>query len=217
MRVAVLASGSGTNLQVLLERCRGEEPARVTLVLSNNPAAGALERARRAEVDTAVLAHPADADAMNAVLREHETQLVVLAGYMKLVPAGVVEAFGDVMINLHPALLPAFGGKGMYGLHVHRAVLASGATVTGATVHRVTHEYDRGPIIAQWPVPVSHEDTAESLAAKVRIVEHQILPAAVLACARAGRVVRLTAREHAFAITQHPADVSRMLETEKGQ
>jgi folate-dependent phosphoribosylglycinamide formyltransferase PurN len=117
--------------------------------------------------------------------------LVVLAGYLKLVPADTVSAFDGRMVNIHPALLPAFGGPGMYGIRVHRAVLASGATVSGATVHLVNAEYDRGPIVAQWPVPVQPGDTPEALAARVLQVEHRLLPAVVLAAARAGRVVPL--------------------------
>jgi folate-dependent phosphoribosylglycinamide formyltransferase PurN len=117
--------------------------------------------------------------------------LVVLAGYLKLVPADAVSAFDGRMINIHPALLPSFGGPGMYGIRVHRAVLASGATISGATVHLVNAEYDRGPIVAQWPVPVQPGDTPEALAARILEVEHLLLPAVVLAAARAGKVVPL--------------------------
>ena len=137
------------------------------------------------------IADPGDGAALTRVLREHGVELVVLAGYLKLVPADVVAAFPDRMINIHPALLPAFGGHGMYGPRVHQAVLASGATLSGATVHLVNAEYDRGPILAQWPVPVRPGDTAESLAARVLEVEHRLLPAVVLAAAHAGRVVPL--------------------------
>ena len=95
------------------------------------------------------------------------------------------------MINIHPALLPAFGGKGMYGRRVHEAVLASGATVSGCTIHLVNAEYDRGQIVAQWPVPIARDDTPESLAARVLEVEHQLLPAVVVAAAHAGGIARL--------------------------
>lgn len=196
-RVAVLASGSGSNLQALLDQCRPPAAA-VVLVVSNNPDAGALGRAARAGVATHVLADPADGDALLTVLRDCRADLVVLAGYLKLVPAAVVAAFAGRMINIHPALLPSFGGKGMYGLKVHRAVLASGATVSGPTVHVVTAEYDRGPILAQWPVPVHAGDTPESLRDRVLAAEHRVLPAVVLAAAAAGQVVRLTARAGAF-------------------
>lgn len=191
MRVAVLASGSGSNLQALLDACRPPAPAVVVLVASNNPAAGALDRAHRAGVATHVLENPADGPALVNLLRAHRVDLVVLAGYLKRVPGKVIQAFRDRILNIHPALLPAFGGPGMYGQRVHQAVLASGATLSGATVHIVDEEYDRGPIVAQWPVPVEPGDTAVSLAQRVLAVEHELLPAVVLAAARAGRVVRL--------------------------
>jgi folate-dependent phosphoribosylglycinamide formyltransferase PurN len=180
MRVAVLASGGGTNLQALLDTCQGSAPAQVVLVVSNKSDAGALERARKAGVATAVLEDPSDGAAVVELLRAH------------------VAAFEGRMLNIHPALLPSFGGPGMYGRRVHEAVLASGATVSGPTVHVVTAEYDRGPIVAQWPVPVAADDTPETLAARVLRVEHQLLPAVVLAAARAGRVVRLVGRDGGF-------------------
>lgn len=191
MRVAVLASGGGTNLQALLDACHAPSPARLVLVASDKPDAGAVTRARAAGVETHHLADPADGQALERALTDRQVDLVVLAGYLKLVPANVVAAFAGRMINIHPALLPAFGGPGMYGLRVHRDVLESGATVSGASVHLVNAEYDRGPIVAQWPVPVKPGDTAESLAARVLEVEHRLLPAVVLAAAKAGRVVRL--------------------------
>ncbi len=191
MRVAVLASGSGTNFQALLDACGAKSPARVVLVASDKADAGALARARTAGVETHHIPDPADGAALLRVLRDRQADLVVLAGYLKLVPATVVAAFVGRMINIHPALLPAFGGPGMYGIRVHRAVLESGAQQSGATVHLVTAEYDRGPIVAQWTVPVHPGDTAESLAARVLEVEHRLLPAVVLAAARAGRVVPL--------------------------
>lgn len=194
MRVAVLASGGGSNLQALLDSCQPPAPARVVLVASNRAEAYALERARRSGTPTQVIDDPNDAPAILDLLRGYEIDLVVLAGYLKLVPAPVVRAFAGRMINIHPALLPAFGGSGMYGRRVHEAVLASGATITGATVHLVDEEYDRGPIVAQWPVAVAPGDTPETLAARVLEVEHQLLPQVVLQAARAGRVVPLFPR-----------------------
>ncbi len=202
MRVAVLASGSGSNLQALLDACRPPERAEIALVACNVPGAGALERARRAGVATWEIADPSDGAAMLAALRGARIDLVVLAGYLKLVPAEVVSAFDGRMVNIHPALLPSFGGKGMYGLRVHEAVLASGATVSGPSVHLVNAEYDRGPILAQWPVPVLPGDTPERLRDRVLAVEHQLLPAVVLAAARAGRPVPLTPDAVAFASAQ---------------
>jgi phosphoribosylglycinamide formyltransferase-1 len=197
--VAVLVSGSGTNLQALLDALGGSQVARVARVVSSRGDAAALERARRAGVPVEVLADPADpADLVRAV---GDARLVVLAGYLKRVPPAAVARFRWRMINIHPALLPALGGGGMYGRRVHEAVLASGAAVSGATVHYVDEEYDRGPILAQWPVPVRADDTPESLAARVLEVEHRLLPATVLALARLGvpeRPVRLSAKRAAF-------------------
>jgi phosphoribosylglycinamide formyltransferase-1 len=198
MQVAVLASGGGTNLQALLDKCRGSAPARVVLVACNQPDAGALERARAAGVDTHIIEDPADGPALIAVLDRYEVDLVVLAGYLKLVPEDVVNYFSGRMINIHPALLPSFGGSGMYGMRVHRAVLEAGATVSGPTVHLVTAEYDRGPIVAQWPVPVARDDTEETLQQRVLAAEHQLLPAVVLNAAQAGGVTRLLARGRSF-------------------
>jgi phosphoribosylglycinamide formyltransferase-1 len=198
MRVAVLASGGGTNLQALLDTCQGSAPARVVLVACNKPDAGALDRARKAGVDTHVIEDPADGPAMTAVLQQYEVDLVVLAGYLKLIPEAVVAAYDGRMINIHPALLPAFGGPGMYGMRVHRAVLESGATISGPTVHLVDPEYDRGRIVAQWPVPVAPDDTAETLQERVLAIEHQLLPAVVLNAAIAGGVTRLLANGDSF-------------------
>ena len=192
LRVAVLASGGGTNLQALLDACTGEAPARVVLVASNKRDAGALARARAAGVPAGVIDDPRDGAALTALLRGARTDLVVLAGYLKLVPPETVSAFEGRIINIHPALLPAFGGTGMYGRRVHEAVLASGASRSGASVHLVTAEYDRGPVVAQREVPVLPGDTAETLADRVLTIEHELLPAVVLAAAKAGRVVPIS-------------------------
>jgi formyltetrahydrofolate-dependent phosphoribosylglycinamide formyltransferase len=173
VRIAVLVSGGGTNLQALLDALRDSKTARVAQVISSRAAASALDRARRARVPTAVLRDPGDAAELLATL--DDADLVVLAGYLKLVPAAVVARFRCRMINIHPALLPAFGGPGMYGRRVHEAVLASGARVAGATVHYVDEQYDRGPIIAQAKVRVAADDTPDSLAARVLAAEHRLL------------------------------------------
>ena len=192
MRVAVAVSGGGSNLQALLDRLTGDAPARVALVLSNTAKAGALERARARGVPAVVLKNPTDGDEWLQHLRAASIDLLVLAGYLKLVPRTVVTGFAGRIINIHPALLPHFGGPGMYGARVHAAVLASGAAESGATVHLVDEEYDRGDILGQARVAVVPGDTVESLAARVLQVEHELLPAAVLAAARAGRPVRFT-------------------------
>lgn len=186
VRIAVFVSGSGTNLQALLDHFNTRESplARVALVVANRDGIQALERAERAGVPAVVIGTANQeaatiSERMLAVLEEHRIQLIVLAGYLKLVPPDVVARYRGRMLNIHPALLPAFGGPGMYGLRVHQAVIASGARVSGATVHLVDDRYDEGRIVAQWPVPVAVGDTAEELAARVLRVEHMLLPAAV--------------------------------------
>ena len=195
--VAVLASGGGSNLQALIDHFnRGAGgaggaggAARIALVVSDRADAGALDRASRVGIRTAVIAvkgrDPGDVGReMLAYFERDAIGIVALAGYLRLVPDEVVRRYRGRIVNIHPALLPAFGGPGYYGLRVHRAVLESGATVTGPTVHLVDEEYDSGRILAQWPVPVLPEDTAESLAARVLEVEHVLYPVVVEALAR---------------------------------
>ena len=178
VRVAVLVSGGGTNLQALFDALHDSPLARVARVISSRPDAGALDRARRAGVPTTVLRDPTDPTELLAALADSD--LAVLAGYVKLVPPEVVARFRRRMINIHPALLPAFGGPGMYGLRVHAAVLASRVKESGVSVHYVDEEFDRGPIIAQTRVPVEPGDTPETLAARVLEAEHELLPKVVL-------------------------------------
>ncbi|HEX2187273.1 MAG TPA: phosphoribosylglycinamide formyltransferase [Longimicrobiaceae bacterium] len=217
-RIAVLASGGGTNLQSLLDRfnAAASPVARVALVVGSRRGIGALERAERAGVPAVVLSvkelgAEAYTEALLTELGRRGTDLVVLAGFLQLVPLAVVERYEGRMVNVHPALLPAFGGAGMYGIRVHRAVIESGARVSGATVHRVGAEYDTGAILAQWPVPVLPGDTPEALAARVLAVEHRLLPLAVEALARgeAPQMQRF-ADPVAFELVPraHPADES---------
>lgn len=179
-RIAVLVSGRGSNLQALhayLERAGGAE---VALVVSDRPSSGALTWAREHAIAAAVLdPGPNEAGSLLDLFRAHRVELVVLAGYLRLVPPEVVRAYHRRMVNVHPALLPAFGGPGMYGHRVHRAVLQSGARVSGPTVHFVDEIYDHGQVIAQWPVPVLSGDDEASLAARVLRVEHLLLPRVV--------------------------------------
>jgi formyltetrahydrofolate-dependent phosphoribosylglycinamide formyltransferase len=216
-RIAVLASGGGSNLQALLDRLHGapEPVARVEVVVCGREGIGAGERAARAGVDAVVLdARGLGAEAFEARLAaELETRridLVVLAGWLQLVPISVVERFRGRMLNIHPALLPSFGGQGMYGTRVHRAVIESGARVSGATVHLVDDRYDEGAIIAQWPVPVLAGDTPESLAARVLAVEHVLLPNAVEAFVTGGPVDAPVPGSLAFDLVRAatPADAS---------
>ena len=187
-RIAVLASGGGTNLQAILDYLAargGERSGDVVFVASDRPDAGALERARRHGIDNAVLRSTRAPDGCDAleVLRQHRVDFIALAGYLRLLPGDLLAEFPSRVVNIHPALLPAFGGPGMYGDRVHRAVLTSGARVSGATVHYVDEEYDRGAILAQWPVPVMADDTIQSLAARVLKVEHVLYPRVIDALA----------------------------------
>ena len=192
MRVAVCASGGGSNLGALLDAFPPGGDVEIVLVISDRADAGALARAAGRGVPAAVLDDPRSGAEWTLLLDSHRVDLVVLAGYLKLVPAEVIAGWRGRMINVHPALLPAFGGPGMYGLRVHRAVLDSGARESGVTVHLVSEEYDRGEIVAQERVAVEPTDTPERLAARVLAAEHRLLPAVVREAARAGRVVPLT-------------------------
>lgn len=191
MRLAVCVSGRGSNLVALLDALGGSPLAQVVLVLSNRVDSPALERSRERGIPAEVLERWQDPTDWLERLRRHQVGLLVLAGYLKLVPAGVISEYRGRILNIHPALLPDFGGPGMYGLRVHEAVLRSGRQVSGATVHLVDEEYDRGEILGQARVPVLPEDTPESLAARVLRAEHRLLPAVVLKAAEAGRPVPL--------------------------
>lgn len=201
MRLALFASGSGTNVGAVLDAIeRRQLPAEAAVVVSDRERAGALDRARVRGVPTAVVPFDADegafAHALLDVLARHEADTVALAGFLRTIPAPVVWAFRGRMLNVHPSLLPAFGGPGMYGRRVHEAVLAYGCRLTGATVHMVDAGLDTGPIVLQEAVHVQPGDTPETLAAAVLAVEHDLLPRALrlLAAGRLaldGRIVRI--------------------------
>ncbi len=186
MRLAILASGGGTNFQAIIDAVeRGDLPrVEPVLCLSNRSGAGALDRAEQHGVATYVLpGTPASADAeaesIRRALENAQADFVALAGYMRMIPEQVIDAYEGRILNIHPALLPAFGGKGMYGRRVHEAVLQSGARWSGVTVHLVDEHYDTGPIVLQEPVPVMHDDTPETLAARVLECEHRLYPEAI--------------------------------------
>lgn len=185
-------SGRGSNLAALLKSLGPGAAAQVAVVMSHTPDAGGLALARAGGIPTVVFGDPADPGPWLAALGAYRVDLLVLAGYIKLIPAEVVRAWSGRIVNIHPALLPKYGGPGMYGIRVHRAVLAAGETVSGATVHLVDEEYDRGDILAQARVPVEPDDTPEQLAERVLAVEHLLLPAAVLKAAQAGKPVPFT-------------------------
>ncbi|MGE0443540.1 MAG: phosphoribosylglycinamide formyltransferase [Gemmatimonadales bacterium] len=203
MRVAVCVSGRGSNLEALARSLPPGAPAELALVLSNRASAGGLDVARRHGVPAEVFNDTADAAEWLGRLASHRIDFVVLAGFLKQVPAAVVEAFGGRIINIHPALLPDHGGPGMYGHRVHEAVLARGDRESGATVHLVTERYDEGPILGQARVPVLPGDTPDSLAARVLGVEHRLLPAAVLAAAETGRATPFTLNDGSHEASSH--------------
>jgi len=196
VRVIVFASGGGSNFQALLDRfADGQDGVQVAGLVASRETAGAIRRAERAGVPWVVAstAEVSGAEREGAAregafllhaLERLEADLIVLAGYLRLIPSEVVRGWWGHIINIHPALLPAFGGRGMYGSRVHEAVVDAGVRVTGVTVHFVDEAYDRGPIIAQWPVPVLDGDTAADVAARVLEIEHELLPRVVGALAR---------------------------------
>jgi len=195
MRIAVAISGRGSNLEALLRALGPAAPAAVVLVISDKPDAAGLSHARGRGIPVQVLTDPDNAGTWLETLEHCRVDLVVLAGYLKLVPAPVVAAYRGRIINTHPSLLPAFGGKGMFGHRVHQAVLDAGVAETGVTIHLVDEVYDRGAVLAQSRVAVLKGDTPERLAARVLEVEHRLLPAAVLAAAAAGRPVAFETAE----------------------
>jgi phosphoribosylglycinamide formyltransferase-1 len=186
LNLAIFVSGGGTNLQALIDACRdGLLKAEIQAVISNNSKAYGLTRAREAGIDTfhiSGIVYP-EKDrylaALTAILEDHRIDLIVLAGYMKLLPSKIVQKYYGRIINIHPALLPKFGGRGMYGINVHKAVIEAKERYSGASVHIVDEKYDQGPILVQRRVQVKPDDTPETLAARVLEVEHQILPLAV--------------------------------------
>ncbi len=182
MNIGVLASHEGTTLQAVLDACAaGTIPARVSVVVSNNSGSGALRRAATAGVRACHLSGKTipDPDALDRelsrVLAEAEVDVLLLAGYMKKLGPHTLDAYKGRLLNTHPALLPKFGGEGMYGMRVHAAVLAAGERESGCSVHLVEAEYDTGPVIAQRSVPVLPGDTPESLAARVQSAERALL------------------------------------------
>ena len=194
MNIAVFASGRGSNFQAILKAIdAGLLPAQIVVLISNKSDAGAMEIARAHNIATQHLSQKkfsseeAFADAMLEVLEENHAEFIALAGYLKKIPAQVIRQYRNRIVNIHPALLPSFGGEGMYGHRVHEAVIASGEKISGATVHLVDEEYDRGPIVLQKTVAIVPDDTPESLAAKVLKIEHEIFSLALKAFAE-GRV-----------------------------
>ncbi len=182
LRIAVLASGGGTDLQSILDACEsGQIDGRVVLVISNVAGAGALKRAKDYDVRAAFIDHRgksrgAHEREMVMELDAAKPDLIVLAGYLRMLTYDFINKYKNKIINIHPALLPKYGGKGMHGLRVHRAVLEFGDSESGCSVHFVTEEVDGGPVIARMKAPVKPGDTPETLQARVLMAEHLLLP-----------------------------------------
>jgi formyltetrahydrofolate-dependent phosphoribosylglycinamide formyltransferase len=188
INVAVMISGHGrgSNLQAIIDACKdGRIDGRVAVVIGTKDDAPAMQRARDngvKAVEVRPKAFDSDEDygrAILDVLAEHKVDLICLAGYMRILPGSIISAYRSRVMNIHPALIPLFCGKGMFGEHVHQAVIDSGVKVTGVTVHFVDEQYDTGPIILQKCVPVEEGDTAETLAARVLVQEHKAYPEAI--------------------------------------
>ena len=177
-RLAVLASGRGSNLRALVDAHeRGDLSAEVVLVVSNNSGAGALAFARDHGIEARHISGKTHADVGAALLRvfeDHAVDVIALAGYMKQLDPRIVQAYRDRIVNIHNGPLPRFGGRGMYGIHTHQAVLDAGVSMSGPTVHLVNEVYDDGRILAHREVPVNPDDTAESLEARVLVAEHDL-------------------------------------------
>lgn len=177
-RIAIFASGSGTNAENIARYFEGSDLAEVTYILTNNPDAGVITRARKLGIPVVVFDRTSfyKSDRILELLKKTEIDLIVLAGFMMLVPNKLVNAFNGRIVNIHPALLPKFGGKGMYGSYVHEAVVAAGETESGITIHYVNEQYDEGQIIFQARCTVTADDNAESVAEKVHQLEYEHFP-----------------------------------------
>jgi len=186
LALAVFASGRGSNFSAILQSIEnGALHADVRILISNNPEAGALVTASDYGIPVQVInkkdfaSRTLFVDAMLSVLERHQVNFIALAGYMKKIPPEVIQKYENRILNIHPALLPSFGGKGMYGHFVHEAILETGCKISGVTVHLVDEHYDRGPIVAQRCVPVKENDNPDTLAARVLKEEHRLFAEAL--------------------------------------
>lgn len=179
--IAIFASGAGSNAQKIIDHFRHSTIARVSMILCNKPEAGVLKIAEKEGIPTVLIEKDLffRTDHYIKVLQQADTDLIVLAGFLWKVPANLVQAFPDRIINIHPALLPKYGGKGMYGNFVHEAVILAKETESGITIHFVNEKYDDGATILQERCTVSPDDTPATLAAKIHLLEHQWYPVIV--------------------------------------
>jgi len=182
MNIAVFASGSGTNAEALIRRFNSDgSPHRVALVVTNRAAAPVIDRARRLGVETLVIPSAALADeaAVRPLFEARSIAFIALAGFLAMIPGWMVDAYAGRIVNLHPSLLPRHCGRGMWGRHVHEAVLAAGDAESGITIHRVDADYDTGAIIFQSRIPVTPDDTPDTLQERIHVLEHRWYPAVV--------------------------------------
>lgn len=177
-QIAVFASGNGSNAENLITYFNNSKIAQVGLVLSNNPDAGVIQRAKRLKVPFCVFTKKElqNSTKVEETLKNHQTDWIVLAGFLLLFPQKLIQRFTNKIINIHPALLPKYGGKGMYGMHVHKTVVENKETETGITIHFVNENYDEGKIIFQAKTDVNRYDTPEDIAAKIHQLEYKWFP-----------------------------------------
>lgn len=180
-RIAIFASGSGSNAEQISRRFIGRTDVQISLILTNNPSAGVIQRARQLHIPVVVFDRKLfyESGRIVELLLNQGVELVVLAGFMMLIPQSLINAYPRQMLNIHPALLPKFGGKGMYGHYVHEAVVSAGEKQSGITIHYVNEEYDKGEIIFQAEVDIEPSDTPETVAHKVQALEHEHYPRVV--------------------------------------
>ena len=177
--LALFASGNGTNVQRIAQYFSDRQDIRIKLIVCNNPQAFVLERAKKLEIETLLLTDKETFYQSNEVVRilqQNYIDFIVLAGFLWLIPSHLIEAYPNKIINIHPALLPKYGGKGMYGMRVHEAVVANGETESGITIHYVNQHYDEGKIIFQTKCAIASGDTAENVAQKIHALEYEYFP-----------------------------------------
>lgn len=179
--IAIFASGNGTNCANIIRYFNKSDNIRVAMVITNNPKAKVIERAKEYNTKTFILSKEKinDSSILLPMLHDSSIDLIVLAGFMLLIPNFLTEAYKHKIINIHPSLLPKYGGKGMYGMHVHEAVKANGETESGITIHYVSNEYDKGEIIEQHSTPLTPDDTPKEIATKIHKLEYKYLPLAI--------------------------------------
>lgn len=177
-RISIFSSGNGTNCENIIRYFRNHPFITVPLVATNNPKAGVIERAKMLKVDWYIISLQTNSEIQLVIdlLKHYSIDWIILAGFLKKIPIQIISLFKQKIINIHPALLPKFGGKGMYGINVHRAVIEAGEQISGITIHYVNEEYDKGDIIAQYTTEVFKSDTPESLMQRIQQLEHKYYP-----------------------------------------